>query len=62
MQEDFNGFRIGSHDNELGNTAIERFGGFVGPLFDLETKSTTHQTGRRKTDSMAIRCRSGDTV
>ena len=35
MQQDFNGFRIGSHDDELGNTTIERFGSFVGTLFDL---------------------------
>mgnify|MGYP005869338437 CR=1 FL=1 len=35
MQEDFNGFRIGSHNDELGNPAIERFSGFVGTLFDL---------------------------
>lgn len=35
MQQDFNRLRIGSHDDDFGDTAVECLGGFVGTLFGL---------------------------
>jgi hypothetical protein len=35
MQENFNGFGVRRHDNELTDAAVERLGGLVGTLFDL---------------------------
>lgn len=35
MQKDLQGLRIGGHDDEIGNAAVERLGGLVGALFQL---------------------------
>lgn len=35
MQDDLEGLGISSHDNELGNAAVEGLGGFVGTLAEL---------------------------
>lgn len=35
VQQDFEGLGISSHDNKLGNTAVEGLGGFVGSLAEL---------------------------
>ena len=35
VQKDFDGLGIGSHDNHFGNTSIQGFGRFVGPLLCL---------------------------
>ena len=35
MKKDLKGFRIGGHDDQVGDTAIKGFGGFVGTLLEL---------------------------
>lgn len=35
MEEDLERLSISSKDNELGNTSIEGFGGFISSLFQL---------------------------
>jgi hypothetical protein len=35
MEENLNGLRISSHDDELGNTTVQGLGGLVGALLEL---------------------------
>ena len=35
VQQNFNGFGIGGHDDDFANAPIQRLGGFIGALFGL---------------------------